>query len=63
MAFVPERERKQPPELAREILAAGHGLGLGRLDADVVEGDAAVVVDFAPRRVRITTPFARMTKL
>jgi hypothetical protein len=35
--------------------------GLGRVI--LVEGDDAVVVDFAPRRVRITTPFARMTKL
>ena len=35
--------------------------GLGRVI--LVEGDEAVVVDFAPRRVRITTPFARMTKL
>ena len=35
--------------------------GLGRVI--FVEGDDAVVVDFAPRKVRITTPFARMTKL
>lgn len=35
--------------------------GLGRVI--LVEGDTAVVVDFAPRKVRITTPFARMTKL
>jgi predicted 2-oxoglutarate/Fe(II)-dependent dioxygenase YbiX len=35
--------------------------GLGRVT--LVEGDASVVVDFAPRKVRITTPFARMTKL
>jgi hypothetical protein len=35
--------------------------GLGRVIS--VEGDTGVVVDFAPRRVRITTPFARMTKL
>ena len=35
--------------------------GLGRII--LVEGDTAVVVDFAPRKVRITTPFARMTKL
>ena len=35
--------------------------GLGRVIS--VEGDTAVVVDFAPRKVRITTPFARMTKL
>jgi predicted 2-oxoglutarate/Fe(II)-dependent dioxygenase YbiX len=35
--------------------------GLGRVT--LVEGDASVVVDFAARKVRITTPFARMTKL
>jgi predicted 2-oxoglutarate/Fe(II)-dependent dioxygenase YbiX len=35
--------------------------GLGRVI--LVEGDDAVVVDFAPRKVRITTPFTRMTKL
>ncbi len=35
--------------------------GLGRVI--LVEGEDAVVVDFAPRKVRITTPFARMTKL
>jgi predicted 2-oxoglutarate/Fe(II)-dependent dioxygenase YbiX len=35
--------------------------GLGRVT--LVEGDASVVVDFTVRKVRITTPFARMTKL
>lgn len=35
--------------------------GLGRVI--LVEGDTAVVVDFAPRRVRIMAPFARMIKL
>jgi predicted 2-oxoglutarate/Fe(II)-dependent dioxygenase YbiX len=35
--------------------------GLGRVI--LVEGDAAVVVDFTPRKVRIATPFARMTRL
>ena len=35
--------------------------GLGRVI--LVVGDTAVVVDFAPRKVRITRPFARMTKL
>jgi hypothetical protein len=29
----------------------------------LVEDDITVVVDFAPRKVRITAPFARMTKL
>ena len=36
-----------------------HGLGRVLL----VEGDAAVVVDFAPMKVRITAPFARMIML
>jgi len=35
--------------------------GLGRVI--VVEGDASVVVDFTPRKVRIATPFARLTRL
>jgi predicted 2-oxoglutarate/Fe(II)-dependent dioxygenase YbiX len=35
--------------------------GLGRVI--LVEGDTAVVVDFAPRKVRITAPFARMIRL
>ena len=35
--------------------------GLGRVI--LVEGDASVVVDFAAKKVRIATPFARMTKL
>ncbi len=35
--------------------------GLGRVI--LVEGDAAVVVDFTPRKVRIATPFARMSRL
>lgn len=35
--------------------------GLGRVI--LVEGDEAVVVDFAATKVRITRPFARMTKL
>lgn len=35
--------------------------GLGRVI--LVEGDTAVVVDFAPKKVRITAPFARMIRL
>jgi predicted 2-oxoglutarate/Fe(II)-dependent dioxygenase YbiX len=35
--------------------------GLGRVI--LVEGDTAVVVDFTPRKVRITAPFARMIRL
>jgi hypothetical protein len=35
--------------------------GLGRVI--LVEGDEAVVVDFGPRKVRVLSPFAKMTKL
>jgi predicted 2-oxoglutarate/Fe(II)-dependent dioxygenase YbiX len=35
--------------------------GLGRVV--LVEADTAVVVDFAPRRVRITAPYTRMIRL
>jgi hypothetical protein len=35
--------------------------GLGRVIS--VEDDIALVVDFDTRRVRITTPFAKLTKL
>ncbi len=35
--------------------------GLGRVIS--VEDDAALVIDFGPRRVRITTPCAKLTKL
>ena len=35
--------------------------GLGRVI--LVEGDTAVVVDFAPRKVRVMAPFTRMIKL
>jgi hypothetical protein len=35
--------------------------GLGRVI--LLEGDTAVVVDFAPMKVRIMAPFARMIRL
>jgi hypothetical protein len=35
--------------------------GLGRVI--LVESDTAVVVDFSPMKVRITAPFARMSRL
>ena len=51
-----------PAELFAEQDQVTHDkYGLGRVI--LVEGDTAVVVDFAPRRVRILTPFARMVKL
>ena len=64
---LPSSPFKPPPEAPpveryeRGDLVTHDKYGLGRVI--VVEDDAAVVVDFAPRRVRIPTPFARMTKL
>ena len=52
-----------PPAEQYEVgdLVTHDKYGLGRVI--LVEGDAAVVVDFAPRKVRIATPFARLTRL
>jgi hypothetical protein len=65
--YLPSSPFKPPPEAPPVEQYALHDLvthdkyGLGRVI--LVEGDSAVVVDFAPMKVRITTPFARMTKL
>jgi hypothetical protein len=65
--YLPSSPFKPPPEAPPVEQYEVHDLvthdkyGLGRVIG--IEGDDAVVVDFAPRRVRITTPFARMTKL
>ena len=64
--YLPTSPFKPPPEIVAECyelddLVTHDKYGLGRVI--IVEGDEAVVVDFAPRRVRITTPFTRMTKL
>ncbi len=65
--YLPTSPFKPPPEAPPAEQYAVHDLvthdkyGLGRVI--VVEGDAAVVVDFAPRRVRILTPFARMIRV
>ena len=64
---LPTSPFKPPPEAPPVERFEVHDLvthdkyGLGRII--LVEGDTAVVVDFAPRKVRITTPFTRMTKL
>jgi len=64
---LPSSPFKPPPEASPveryelDDLVTHDKYGLGRVV--LVEGDTAVVVDFAPRKVRITTPFARMTKL
>ena len=65
--YLPSSPFKPPPAPPPVELYALHDLvthdkyGLGRVI--LVEGDTAVVVDFAPRRVRIMAPFARMIKL
>jgi hypothetical protein len=65
--YLPTSPFKPPPEeppaerFELDDLVTHEKYGLGRVI--LVESDAAVVVDFAPRRVRITTPFARMIRL
>jgi hypothetical protein len=65
--YLPSSPFKPPPDpppveqYEVDDLVTHDKYGLGRIV--LVEGDSAVVVDFAPRRVRIMTPFARMSKL
>jgi hypothetical protein len=65
--YLPSSPFKPPPEAppaeqyALDDLVTHDKYGLGRVI--LVEGDTAVVVDFAPRKVRIMAPFTRMTKL
>jgi hypothetical protein len=65
--YLPSSPFKPPPEPPPVEQYAVHDLvthdkyGLGRVM--LVEGDTAVVVDFAPRMVRIMAPFTKMTKL
>jgi hypothetical protein len=59
--FKPPPDAPPPEEFEVDDLVTHDKYGLGRVV--LVEGDSAVVVDFAPRKVRITTPFTRMTKL
>ena len=64
--YLPTSPFKPPPEeppaeqYELDDLVTHDKYGLGRVI--IVESDA-VVVDFANRKIRITTPFARMTKL
>lgn len=53
----------EPPaeQLAVQDQVTHDKYGLGRVIA--VENDTTIVVDFGPRRVRITTPCAKLTKL
>jgi hypothetical protein len=65
--YLPTSPFKPPPEAppaeryAVDDMVTHDKYGLGRVI--LVEGDTAVVVDFAPRRVRIMAPFAKMIKL
>lgn len=65
--YLPSSPFKPPPaappveQYELDDMVTHDKYGLGRVIS--VESDVAVVVDFAPRKVRITTPFARMTKL
>ena len=65
--YLPSSPFKPPPaappaeRYAVDDLVTHDKYGLGRVI--LVEGDTAVVVDFAPRKVRITAPFTRMIKL
>jgi hypothetical protein len=65
--YLPSSPFKPPPEappaeqFELDDLVTHEKYGLGRVI--LVEGDTAVVVDFAPRKVRIMAPFARMVKL
>ena len=65
--YLPTSPFKPPPaappveQFELDDLVTHDKYGLGRVI--LIEGDTAVVVDFAPKRVRIMAPFARMTKL
>jgi hypothetical protein len=65
--YLPSSPFKPPPaappveQFEVDDLVTHDKYGLGRVI--LVEGDTAVVVDFTPRRVRIATPFTRMSKL
>lgn len=59
----PFKPREDPPveRFLLDDLVTHDKYGLGRVI--LVEGDTAVVVDFAPMKVRIMAPFARMIRL
>jgi hypothetical protein len=65
--YLPSSPFKPPPEeppaerFGLDDLVTHEKYGLGRVI--LVEGDVAVVVDFAPEKVRIMAPFARMIRL
>jgi hypothetical protein len=65
--YLPTSPFKPPPDdppverFELDNLVTHDKYGLGRVI--LVEGDTAVVVDFAPMKVRIMSPFARMIRL
>jgi hypothetical protein len=59
--FKPPPEAPPVERFELDDLVTHDKYGLGRVI--LVEGDTAVVVDFAPMKVRISSPFARMSKL
>jgi hypothetical protein len=65
--YLPSSPFKPPPEappveqFELDDLVTHEKYGLGRVI--LVEGGTAVVVDFAPMKVRIMAPFARMIRL
>lgn len=64
--YLPSSPFKPPPEedpaeqYELDDLVTHDKYGLGRV---ILVESGAVVVDFAPKKMRITAPFARMTKL
>ena len=59
--FKPPPEKPPAERFELDDLVTHEKYGLGRVI--LVEGDVAVIVDFAPRKVRIIAPFARMIRL
>ena len=55
------RPEEPPKRFELDDLVTHEKYGLGHVI--LVEGDAAVVIDFTPEKVRIMAPFARMIKL
>jgi hypothetical protein len=58
--FKPPPEDPPPEQYDLNDLVTHDKYGLGRV---ILVESGAVVVDFANRKIRITAPFARMTKL
>ena len=58
--FKPPPEAPPPEQYDVDDLVTHDKYGLGRV---ILVESGAVVVDFANRKIRITAPFARMTKL